>query len=114
MRPRKGIRRPGRAARAPGSGRAGRRARESAISATEAARTFSHVLNRVELRGESFLIARGGRPVARIGPASPAHLTGRELAELMRTLPRPDDEYLDVVEHIARRQHVIEPPAWES
>ena len=72
------------------------------------------MLNRVELRGEAFVIERGGRPVARIGPASPTHLTGTDFAALMRKLPRPDDDYLDLVEHIARGQRAIEPPPWES
>ena len=87
---------------------------ERAISATEAARSFSRVLNRVELRGEAFVIERGGKPVARIGPASPTHLTGADFAALIARLPRPDDEYLDLIEHLARRQHPIEPPPWES
>jgi prevent-host-death family protein len=87
---------------------------ERAISATEAARRFSHLLNRVELRGEAFVIERGGRPVARIGPASPTHLTGADFAALMKTLPRPDDAYLDLVERIARDQRPLEPPPWES
>ncbi len=87
---------------------------ERPISATEAARNFSNVLNRVELRGEAFVIVRGGRAVARIGPTSPTHLTGADLAALMARLPRPDDEYLDLVERIARAQRPVAPPPWES
>lgn len=39
------------------------------ISATEAARNLSELLNRVLYRGESFLIARNGVDVAQLGPA---------------------------------------------
>lgn len=42
------------------------------ITATEAARNFSNVLDAVEHRNESFLVKRGGQPVARIGPATPS------------------------------------------
>jgi prevent-host-death family protein len=42
------------------------------ITATEVARRFSEILDAVEHRGESFLILRNGRPVARMGPATRA------------------------------------------
>lgn len=42
------------------------------ISATEAARRFSEILDAVEHRGESFVIVRKGRPVARMGPTTKA------------------------------------------
>jgi prevent-host-death family protein len=43
------------------------------LSATDAARRFSELLNAVELRGETFLVVRNGRPVARVGPVPAAH-----------------------------------------
>jgi antitoxin (DNA-binding transcriptional repressor) of toxin-antitoxin stability system len=85
---------------------------ERPISATQAARSFSEVLNRVDLRGEVFVIERGGRAVARIGPAAPTHFTGADFAALMKRLPRPDDEYLDIVEQVVSNQSPIEPPPW--
>jgi antitoxin (DNA-binding transcriptional repressor) of toxin-antitoxin stability system len=39
------------------------------VSATEAARRFSDVLDSVEGEGESFVVMRRGKAVARIGPA---------------------------------------------
>jgi antitoxin (DNA-binding transcriptional repressor) of toxin-antitoxin stability system len=39
------------------------------ITATEAARGFSALLDALERDGETFVITRGGRPVARIEPA---------------------------------------------
>lgn len=52
------------------------------ISATEAARRFSEILDAVEHRGESYVIVRKGRPVARMGPA--AKLSGESAKEILR------------------------------
>ena len=38
------------------------------ISATELARRLGDVLGRIRYRGESFIVERNGKPVARIGP----------------------------------------------
>lgn len=51
------------------------------ISATEAARRFSEILDAVEHRGESFVIVRKGRPVARMGPAIKA--SGESVKEIL-------------------------------
>jgi antitoxin (DNA-binding transcriptional repressor) of toxin-antitoxin stability system len=57
------------------------------LSATEAARQFSDVLDSVEANGESFVVVRRGRVVATIGPALAG--TGRALKEALRAHP-PD------------------------
>jgi antitoxin (DNA-binding transcriptional repressor) of toxin-antitoxin stability system len=57
------------------------------LSVTEAARNFSDLINRVHFRGESALLLKGGRPMARVVPAR-ALRTGRELAALWPRLPR--------------------------
>jgi antitoxin (DNA-binding transcriptional repressor) of toxin-antitoxin stability system len=82
------------------------------ISATRAAREFSELLNRVYYRGESFIVDRGGKPVCEISPARRAEFTGADLAELLRSAPRPDDEYLDVVEKLARSQKPVAKSPW--
>jgi prevent-host-death family protein len=51
------------------------------ISATDAARSFSEVLDEVEHRGESFIVMRRGRPVARIVPTPSG--SGRALKDLL-------------------------------
>lgn len=51
------------------------------LSATDAARRFSHVLDAVERRRESFVVIRHGREIATIAPASSA--TGRRLKEIL-------------------------------
>jgi prevent-host-death family protein len=60
------------------------------ITATEASRHFSDLLDAVE-RGETVTIMRGSRPVAEIGPAR--RRTGADLkAALVGTMP-PDDAF---------------------
>jgi antitoxin (DNA-binding transcriptional repressor) of toxin-antitoxin stability system len=65
------------------------------ITATEAARNFSDMLNRVHYRGERFNIARGGEIVARVEPASPKRMTVGELRELLDSLPPLSQEEAD-------------------
>jgi len=59
------------------------------LSATDAARKFSDVLDRVESEGETFVVVRRGRAVATIGPATAG--TGRALKDVLRKRhPDPD------------------------
>ncbi len=63
------------------------------LSATEAARRFSDLLNRVRYQGASFEIARGNEVVARIVPAAPPRTVKvADLDELFEQLPRLDPE----------------------
>jgi prevent-host-death family protein len=62
------------------------------LSATDAARRFSEVLDRIEQRGESVTIVRHGRAVATIGPAGAG--TGKALKEALRAHP-PDADWAD-------------------
>jgi len=57
------------------------------LTATEAARHFADVLDAVEHGHETFVVTRGGRPVASIGPAEAAG--GRGLKEVLMK-HRPD------------------------
>ncbi len=63
------------------------------ISATDAARQFSELLNRVKYQGQSFEITRGNESVARIVPT---HLYGTtqvaELNALFAALPHLEPE----------------------
>lgn len=60
------------------------------MTATEASRNFSQLLDAIE-RGETVTITRGRRPVAEITPAR--QRTGADLrAALARTTP-PDDRF---------------------
>lgn len=57
------------------------------LSATDAARRFSDVLDSVESERETFVVVRRGRAVAMIGPALAG--TGRALKDALRE-NRPD------------------------
>ena len=52
------------------------------LTATEAARRFSALLDAVERNGETFLVVRRGRAVASIGPTAGAE--GREVKAILR------------------------------
>lgn len=67
------------------------------LSATDAARRFSEVLDEVERGGESYVVVRHGRPVATIGPASGG--TGKALKEVLRA-HLPDDAWADEVREL--------------
>jgi antitoxin (DNA-binding transcriptional repressor) of toxin-antitoxin stability system len=82
------------------------------ISATETARKFSELMNRVRYRGESFIVERGGKPVCEILPAQPPKFSGRELADLLRSLPKPDEEYLVLVEKLMAKQSTVAESRW--
>lgn len=60
------------------------------LSATDAARRFSDLLDSVESGGESFVVVRRGRAVATIGPANGG--TGKALKEALHA-HRPDAEW---------------------
>ena len=86
---------------------------KSRISATEAVRSFSELMNRVRYRGESFLVERGGKPICEIHPAAPAKFSGAELANLLRSLPKPDAEYLSIVEELVAKQPSAAKSGWQ-
>jgi len=86
-------------------------AEEKIISATEAVRKFSELLNFVRYKGENYQIIRGGKPVASLRPAgaapaspsiekrpeAPSHEDFEpkslgELKKLLRTLPKLEAE----------------------
>jgi prevent-host-death family protein len=60
------------------------------ITATEASRHFSGLLDAVE-RGETVTIVRGSHPVAEIGPAR--RRTGADLRAALTGTPPPDDAF---------------------
>jgi prevent-host-death family protein len=62
------------------------------ITATEAARNFSDILNRAQYRGENFEVTRGGEVVARIEAAPRKRLTAGELSDLWKTRLRLEPE----------------------
>ena len=62
------------------------------MTATDAARNFSDVLNRVAA-GEEVEVTRSGAPVAVIGPPTARLISAERFRELMARAPRPDDDF---------------------
>ena len=85
---------------------------ESRISATEAARKFSDIVNRVRYRGEEFIVERAGEAVCRIVPALPVKRTLADLVRILESVPKPDPEYWDIVEEVTRNQPKLPRSPW--
>ena len=77
------------------------------ISATDASRGFSDLLNRVA-RGEEIEIVRSGATVAVISPAHVHLVTWPRLIEALEDLPPLDDDFARDVE--AARAEIGPPP----
>jgi len=63
------------------------------LTVTEAVRNFSEILGRVRFKGERFILVKGGKPVAELGPtdtAAPVHLG--ELSAVLAGMPHLEPE----------------------
>jgi antitoxin (DNA-binding transcriptional repressor) of toxin-antitoxin stability system len=83
------------------------------LSATEVAREFSAVVNRIGA-GEEIEVVRNGVPVVQMRPANRAHqVSPARWRELMDSAPSPDDNFAHDVE--AGRKGIGPPSsAWPS
>lgn len=77
-------------------------ANASRIAATEAAKTFGGLVDRVREERAVYIIERGGTPVAQIGPVATAVFTLGDFKTMLRDLPGPDEEYLRAVESVVK------------
>jgi prevent-host-death family protein len=76
-----------------------RRPATESIAATDAAKNFGRLVDRVREEGAIYIIERHGRPMAQIGPVAPARTrTLRGLVNAMRTAPKLDEETLRYIE----------------
>jgi len=95
--------------------RAGHSAQSSrVVSATQAARSFSELLDRVCYRGESFVIERGGELVCEMSRVKPPHFTGADFLTLVHSLPKPDPRFWDAVKEATRQKPTVPESPWES
>jgi antitoxin (DNA-binding transcriptional repressor) of toxin-antitoxin stability system len=67
---------------------------EKSVTATEAVRDFSGILNLVRFKGDTYIVKRGGKPVARIAPFEEPKVgrTLKELGALLDGLPKLGEE----------------------
>ncbi|MGH3717183.1 MAG: type II toxin-antitoxin system Phd/YefM family antitoxin [Micromonosporaceae bacterium] len=79
------------------------------ISATEASRRFSDLLDAIE-RGETVTITRGNHPVAEIGPAR--QRTGADLRTALTEINPPDDAFVEDISAALAMLTKEEPDPW--
>lgn len=82
------------------------------MTATEAARSFSELLNRVAA-GEEIEVTRGGLPVAAVGPPKARFMPVERFRELLASAPRVDEDFAADVRSI--RESAVPPrEPWPS
>jgi prevent-host-death family protein len=85
------------------------------VTATEAARRFSDLLNRVRYERETFVIVRGGEEVGVLSPAAaPRPVTLGELVERLRSLGLPDERFAEDIAEIQAEQPPMGETPWPS
>lgn len=83
------------------------------ISATDAARRLSDLLNRVLYRGESFVIVRNGTAVAQLGPAPErVPVTLADAVERLLAVRTGDPSFADDLERIQAEQPLPDEGRW--
>jgi prevent-host-death family protein len=80
------------------------------LSATEASRRFSEVLDDVETVGESYVVVRHGRAIATIGPARGG--TGKALKQALRA-HQPDDDWMEELRELRESMDPVTDP-WQG
>jgi len=82
------------------------------LSATEAARSFSEVLNRVAA-GEEVEVTRAGAAVARIAPVKQRLLSAERFRELLASAPPVDAEFAGDLRELRAGLPALDDP-WPS
>ena len=84
------------------------------VSATEAARSFSELLDRVCYRRETFVIERGGELVCEMSHVTTPRFTGADFLTLLESLPKPDPGYWDAVDERTKETVAVPESRWKS
>jgi antitoxin (DNA-binding transcriptional repressor) of toxin-antitoxin stability system len=85
------------------------------VTATEAARNFSELLNRVRYERETFVILRAGEAVGQLGPVeSRSGTTFRDLIAALNRIEKPDEGFADDLEKIQAEQPLAGESPWPS
>ena len=72
--------------------------RGARVTATDAAKNFGRLVDRVRDERATFIIERSGKPVAQIGPVERRQSTVADFVALFQNRPRLPEEYLRAVE----------------
>jgi antitoxin (DNA-binding transcriptional repressor) of toxin-antitoxin stability system len=87
------------------SGSGNTRREAARVSATEAAKNFGRLVDRVREERATYVIERGGTAVARIAPVERTSFTMSDLKSLLSRLPRAREDYLEAAERSAARHN---------
>ena len=83
---------------------------ETTITSTEAARHLGDFLARVKYAGESFLLTKSEKPLARLVPVSPgARANGAEIMQSLALLPY-DPDFADDLESVNKTDSIPNNP----
>lgn len=95
--------------------RRGRRKSGATVSATEAAKNFGRLVDRVREERATYVVERGGKAVARITPIDRAPFTVADFKALLAALPHADEAYLKATEDAAatRNRPRVRRNPWE-
>ena len=83
------------------------------LSATEVARRFSEVLNRVA-EGEEIEVTRSGAPVAVITPPKARVMSAERFRELLASAPPVDEDFGEDLRRIRREAGLAPENPWPS
>ena len=89
--------------------------RPAHVSATEAAKNFGRLVDRVREERITYIVERGGIAVVQIAPAERVSFTMADFKLLARSLPTADESYLKAVERASSRHNRprVRPNPWE-
>jgi antitoxin (DNA-binding transcriptional repressor) of toxin-antitoxin stability system len=80
-----------------------RRAGRITVSATDAAKNFGRLVDRVRETRSTYIVERAGVPVAQVGPAERSVFTMADFKALLAEGPRAGDEYVQAVSRAVER-----------
>jgi prevent-host-death family protein len=83
------------------------------LTATEVARSFSEVLNRIA-QGEEIEVTRSGAPVAVIATPRARLVSADRFRELLASAPPVDDDFVEDLRRIRREAGSAPESAWPS
>ena len=76
---------------------AARRLLPLTVSATDGAKRFARIVDQVRESAATYVITRGGVPVAEIGPVKARRFTAGDFANLVESLPATDGAFAEAV-----------------
>ena len=84
--------------------------KETAITVTEAARSFADCVNRAHYQRMTFVLLKNGKAVARLEPDGERQCTGQELSEALEGLRLSAAEARDWHRDLRTARKTLKPP----